>query len=381
MSTASIRLTAIGLCLAAAAPAVFAAAAADAPLPYVAGEKWNVTTNVSMPGMAMPPGMKMPPGMAMPGGMGMPSQAMEVCQAKGISETEAAQQQKNCTITNKRMVAGKQSAHMSCTMDGHSMEGDVEMESLGPDHYRTTMHVKSEQGAMDMVTEGQKIGGACDANELKRKGQEMVAKGNEIKAQGDKMIAQQCRDMAGQLRLEAFTGKGAICKDPADKVLLCNGAQGYDGFGLLLAGKRNAAQLTNDFNPYARDQAHRLDDLAAFCSFKAEAVQDKLCNSAEKDGKLVFLGENCPAQADPIGAKFCASGMEFSPELPVEAKYVPFCRAWLDTEAGRKAAAAAQAKAAEKEKAKPGNKPQSQADKAKEAIEKGKAKLKGLFGG
>ena len=43
--------------------------------------------------------------------------------------------------------------------EGHTVEGDVEMESLGPDHYRTTMHMKTDQGAMDMVSEGQKIGG------------------------------------------------------------------------------------------------------------------------------------------------------------------------------------------------------------------------------
>ena len=397
MSTASVRLAALALCLAVASPALFAAAAkgkegkdsTTEQLPYLPGEKWNITTNVSMPGMAMPPGMKlppgqsMPPGMAMPGGMGMPSQAMEVCQAKGTTETQAAEQQKNCTISNKRLVAGKQSAHMSCTMEGHTMEGDVEMESLGTDHYRTTMHMKTEQGAMDMVSEGQKIGTACDANEAKRKGQEMVAKGNEIKAQGDKMIAQQCHDMATQMRLEGFVGKDALCKAPADKAYFCQSAQGYENFGTLLTGKRNAAnpEFAIDSNPYARDAAHRYDDVGTFCAINMEGVHQKLCSTAEKDGKLVFLGENCAAQADPLGEKVCASGMEFSPALPVDPKYVPFCRAWLDTDAGRKAAAAAQAKAAEKEKNKPGNKPQTQGDKAKEAVEKAKSKLKGLFGG
>jgi hypothetical protein len=387
MATGLLRLAATGLCLAVASPALFAAAATDAPLPYVAGEKWSIKTQVSIPGMAMPPGMKMPPGrsmppgMAMPGGMGMPSQALEVCQAKGVTEQQAAEQQKGCTITNKRLVAGKQTAHMACTMDGHSMEGDVEMESLGPDHYRTTMHVKSEQGSMDMVTEGQKIGGACDANEAKRKGQEMVAKGNEIRERGDKMVAQQCHDMAGDMRLEGFLGKDALCKAPADKAYLCQSAQTYENFGTLLTGKRNAAnpELDNSFNPYARDAAHRYDDVGAYCGINMESVHQKLCSTAEKDGKLVFLGENCAAQADPLGEKVCASGMEFSPALPVDARYVPFCGAWLNTDAGRKAAATAQAKAAEKEKVKGGNKPKSQGDKAKEALDKAKSKLKSLF--
>jgi hypothetical protein len=246
------------------------------------------------------------------------------------------------------------------------------------------MHMKTEQGAMDMVSEGQKIGGACDANELKRKGQEMVAKGNEIKAQGDKAFAQQCHDMATAGQLTAFSGKEAYCKDPSDKALLCNTAQGYDGFGLLLTGKRNAAnpEISNEFNPYARDLGHRLDDTATFCGFKVDAVREKLCGTAEKDGKLVYLGENCPTQADPLGEKVCASGMEESPALPVDAKYAAFCGAWLNTDTGRKAAAAAQAKAAEKEKAKGGKKQDaSKADKAKEAIDKAKSKLKGLFGG
>lgn len=395
---ASVRLAAVALCLVGVAPATWAAAPkpaddASAPLPYVAGEKWKITSNVSMPGMtmpAMPAGMKMPPGMAMPGGMGMPSQAMEVCQAKGTSSTEAAEKQKNCTITNKRMVAGKQTAHMVCTQEGHTVEGDVEMESLGPDHYRTTMHMKTESGAMDMVSEGQKIGGDCDANEMKRKGQEMVARGNALKAQGEQAIAQQCHDMATQMQIQAF-GKGNLCQDPADRVLLCKSAQSYDNFGNLLNAKRQAAELANDPNPYAREQGRRLDDIVAFCNasvagvrgtaFNPDELRQRLCTTAEKDGALVYLGEHCPVQADPLGERVCASGMEQSPAPPVEPTYRAFCGAWLDTETGRSAATAARAKAAEKEKAKGGGKQPTQSDKTKDAIDKAKSKLKGLFGG
>jgi len=412
MTTASVRLSAALLCLVSLAPVLHAAApkaaeksadADDKPLPYVPGEKWKITSQVAMPGMSMPPnakmpaGKSMPPGMAMPGGMGMgggmgmPSQAMEVCQAKGTSSTQAAEQQKNCTITNKRMVAGKQSAHMACKFDGHAMEGDVDMESLGPDHYRTTMHMTTESGAMDMVTEGEKIGGDCDANEMKRKGQEMVAKANVMKAEGDKAIAQQCHDMATQMQLQAF-GKDNLCQDPADRALLCKTAQSYESFGNLLNAKRHAAEFANDPNPYMRDQGRRLDDIVAFCSaggggmrgmaFNPEELKQKLCGTAEKDGAYVYLAEQCPVQADPLGAKICTSGMEESPEQPVEPKYRAFCAAWLDTDEGRGAAAAARAKAAEKEKLKKGNgKQPSQSDKAKEAIDKAKSKLKGLFGG
>jgi len=375
MSTASIRLAAIGLCLAVASPSLFAAA--DAPLPYVPGEKWNISTNVSMPGMSMPPGMKMPAGMAMPGGMGMPSQAMEVCQAKGTSASQAAEQQKNCTITNKRMVAGKQTAHMACTMEGHKMEGDVEMESLGPDHYRTTMHMKTDSGAMDMVSEGQKIGGECDANELKRKGEAIVAQAKQGQAQADKYMAGQCHDAATQVRLDLFKIKDSPCTNPADKALLCSTARGYDRFGDLLAAQRSGA-VADPSNPYAQDAGRRLSDIGSFCGFQPEAVHASLCGSAEKDNKLVFLGENCPAQADPLGKAQCAGAMQFTGGPPIDAKYVSFCRAWVNTDSGRAASDAARGAGAGKAQVPP--KEQSQADKAKEAIEKGKAKLKGLFG-
>ena len=58
----------------------------------------------------------------------------------------------------------KQTAHMRCDTNGQVMEGDMETLSLGPDHYRTTMHMTMAMGKVDMVSEYQKLDGSCDAS-------------------------------------------------------------------------------------------------------------------------------------------------------------------------------------------------------------------------
>lgn len=117
-------------------------AAATAP---IAGEKWRLTSST---------------------GEGMPGQAADICLPKRTSTTQGppAPQQKSCTVTNMKQSGAKQTAHMRCDTNGQVMEGDMETLSLGPDHYRTTMHMTMAMGKVDMVSEYQKLDGSCDAS-------------------------------------------------------------------------------------------------------------------------------------------------------------------------------------------------------------------------
>jgi hypothetical protein len=117
----------------------------DAAAP-VAGEKWRMTSSSSM---------------------GMPGQSMEMCLPKRASANQAPPppQQKSCTVSNVQHSGSKQTMHMRCDTNGQVMEGDMEQESLGPDHYRTTMHMNmAAMGKVDMVSEYQKLDGVCDAS-------------------------------------------------------------------------------------------------------------------------------------------------------------------------------------------------------------------------
>ncbi len=355
MSIRCIRLAALGLSIAVLVPALSAAAA---PAPYEPGVKWRLTTSMQMAGMSMP------------------GRAEEVCTAKDATEPPKPSSNKDCTITDMRRSGNKQTAHMHCSTKGGEMDGDMEMENLGPDHYRMTMHMKMAQGAMDMTTEGQKLGGECDAGELKRKGEAIMAQARQAQAQSDKVMAEQCHQSAQRMDLNMFTIKGSPCTDPADKALLCETAQGYKGFGDLLSQERYARAM-----PEGGAANHRLADTAAFCGFQPDALRTRLCSTAEHDDQLVFLAAHCPAQAAPLAKAQCA-GRGFTGATAVAARYRAFCGALRGGEGASDDGGGASGDApAQQQKPQDPPKPQTQSEKAKDAIEKGKAKLKGLFGG
>jgi hypothetical protein len=129
----------LGLCVAQLSTMFLALPAMAEP-----GEKWKITASMSMSGMTMP------------------GQTSVVCAAKGITQAPTSEQQKNCTISNVRHSGTKDLMHMRCVMDGKPMDAEMESERLGPDHFRTVMHMKTGQGNMDMISESQKIPGACD---------------------------------------------------------------------------------------------------------------------------------------------------------------------------------------------------------------------------
>lgn len=110
-----------------------------------AGEKWRLTSSSSM---------------------GMPGQTTEICLPKRAATQgpPTPPQQKSCTVSGMQRSGAKQTMHMRCETNGQIMEGDMESESLGPDHYRTTMHVTMSMGKFDMVSEYQKLEGSCDAS-------------------------------------------------------------------------------------------------------------------------------------------------------------------------------------------------------------------------
>lgn len=326
------------------------------PAGYEPGEKWRTTMSMSMMGMSMP---------------GMSN---EVCVPKGGDASQAGLD-KNCQTSNMRRSGNKLSYHVVCT-GKNAMEGDMEIENLGPDHYRGQMVATAGGEQMTMKYEGQKQPGECDAGELKRKVNAMIARSNAE-------MAKACHEGAQNTQVGLFTGAEPMCKDPKDKQVFCGNVQGYKAFGALSQQERyygRGGQTGIENKP--------LSAAARACGFGVDAKRTQLCSGAEGKGEWGFLASECPVLAKPLAQRECA-GRDFT--TPVAAKYRDFCSAYASARSGAGTAAggadaggasgdagtaaadgtAQSGKVDAEEQQKP-----SVGDKAKNSLKK----LKGLFG-
>jgi len=269
------------------------AAAAGADIPPEPGEKWKVTTSMSMMGMTMP---------------GMTS---EICAPKNTDQAPV-EANKDCQILDRRRSGNKETLHMRCT-GKQKMEGTLELEYLAKDHYRGKMLAKMDEGEMTMNYEGQKLGGECDAAEMKRK----MA---QLQGQANAMTAKACADAAKNGQSVLFTGANPACTDAQSRQAFCSAAQSHKNF---LAISRSVGVGETGGGPAAKGK--ELQRTAALCGFKAEAVRTTLCSSAEGKNEWNFLVGECPSIADPLAKRECA-GRGFT--TPVAPKYRDFCSAY-----------------------------------------------------
>ncbi len=250
-----------------------AAAAPPASTPAEPGVQWEQTVEMQMAGFSMP------------------AQTSKVCvPSKGMAEPPGTGRDENCKITNLRNDGRKMSWSMICEKEKITGTGEIVQRADG---YDGKMTMNSPEGEMVMKLSGKKLGGECDAAEMKRK----VAA---IQAQGAAQLARSCREMAEQGLLQMFSGPNAICKDPADRAVLCRQAATPEGVTALSAQPATAAE-----------------DLATLCgkdlaTLKAEACADAGRREAERrctDGSeklLSFLGASCPSQTQVIAQRECA---------------------------------------------------------------------------
>jgi hypothetical protein len=353
----------------AAKPAAAQGAAASAgqnkakprPAGYEPGEKWRSTMSMSAMGMTMPP------------------MTTEVCVPKGSQASERMEFEDNCRVTDQKRVGNKQTMRIVCT-GRNAMEGDMELEDLGPDRYRGRMKGRSADGEMTMNYEGTRLPGECDAGEMKRKMDELIAA-------GEKEKLKMCRNDDDRMIVRTpslFVGPDPMCKDPKDKQRFCTLAQSHKGFGTLSYSER-AVRKSRD-----PKQMLPLSEAAKGCGFGLDAKRDELCNSAAAKGEWVFLANECPKIADPLAQRECA-GRDDS-NNPVDQKYVVFCNAYGQDRAlyggsgpngdgeaaGGDAGAAADGATGDQENGAVDHdeKKMSVGDKAKQGLKK----LKGLFG-
>jgi hypothetical protein len=109
-----------------------------------AGELWETTSQMSMPGMPMQ----------------MPATTLKVCSAKEWKEPPgASDKQRNCKSSNMKTVGNKITWDMVCT--GPTMTGTGEIVRDGTDSYNGAIKFTAPQGTMTVKLTGRKLGG-CD---------------------------------------------------------------------------------------------------------------------------------------------------------------------------------------------------------------------------
>ncbi|HWL63848.1 MAG TPA: DUF3617 family protein [Steroidobacteraceae bacterium] len=115
----------------------------------VAGEKWRMKMSMQAEGFTMP------------------ARTTEMCLPVGNTQEamlKQGQDNGNCSVSNYKQSGNKFSADMKCT-GKDAMEGHVEMEQLGPNSTRGSMTAKTADGSMKMDYEYTKVGQACEATD------------------------------------------------------------------------------------------------------------------------------------------------------------------------------------------------------------------------
>jgi len=363
-------LTLAALATLVVAPLLVSTATAQAPTP---GERWRSTMSMEMMGMKMP------------------GQTTEVCTPRGASQAPVADD-KDCKVTNRRRSGNTESFDMACK---GGMTGTMEMTQESPTKWSGKMLANTKDGQMTMRMASEKLPGDCDASEMERKF-------NQMKAQGDAAVAKECLESANAGRSVVFLGQTGFCKDAASVKAYCSFARTSAGYNTLAREQRMGARV------YKGEEAARyrtiLADTGKLCAFSPETVRTQFCSTAQKKEDWTYFAEECPELAKPLAQAQCA-GRDFT--TPVDPPFVKFCGAWsaggastgaVGAAGGVAAGAAAGASggaaggpatgATGTETLKPaeGQDPQAVQQKAsptnaaKDAMQKSKDALKGLFG-
>jgi hypothetical protein len=270
------------------------------------------------------------------------------------------------------------------------MTGTMEMTQESPTKWSGKMVANTKEGQMTMLMKQEKLPGECDASEMERKMNKLVAQGNAQQAKA-------CMESARSGQSQMFIGSVAACKDKASVDAYCGYAQSMKGYNSIARQQRMAVSYKTAVAPETRTA---LAGTGKLCGFAPETVRKQYCGTAQGKKEWTFFAEECPELSNPLGQRECA-GRDFT--TPVAPAYTDFCSAWSSAKAGNysssnssgsdgeaagetagssgsgsRSANGNQGSGGSNDGA-PADKPKP-TDAAKEALKKSKDALKGLFG-
>lgn len=124
--------------------ALLASGADAAPAAKEPGDRWEITSKMSMEGMPME----------------MPATTQRVCTAKTWSEPPGGNADKNCETLEFKNTATTTTWKVRCA-GPPAMTGVGEITRQSPDAYKGTMKIASSDGEMTMKLSGRRVGD-CD---------------------------------------------------------------------------------------------------------------------------------------------------------------------------------------------------------------------------
>ncbi len=342
------------------------------------GELWEMTSQMSMPGM--------------PAGM-IPAQTTQVCQSEKFDKPPQQEEKSKCTISNLRQSPNRVTYDIKCEGNPPTTGNADYAFEANRTRVKGTMRMVTKEGEMLMQMSGRKVG-ACDAAEHRKAQMKPFEDAKKQSAAAMK-----------QADDEAIRG----CRADLDKM-----QPGFGIVGLCAAGEKAycATNITSpavksactaNINEYCKRYQTRdglqkigtrkdtLDRTAKLCQVPVASVRGRLCPAAVKDDALMFIAQQCPAEAKLIAQKECG-GRAFS--VAEGTKYFQFCGAYRGAVAdagddqapssmslSKPAAKSASAKpAASAPASQPAPAAPAPADAAQQAIQEGLGKLKGRFG-
>lgn len=242
---------------------------------------------------------------------------------------------------------------------------------------------------MTMLMKSEKLPGECDASEMERKMNKMMAEGEAAKAK-------QCGDAARSGQAQLFIGSPAACTDKASVDAYCGFAKSMKGYNSISRTQR----LANSGRVRMSDESRTaVASTGKLCGFAPETLRKQHCSAAQGKKEWTFFAEECPETANPLGQRECV-GRDFT--TPVAPAYQDFCSAWSAAQrgiggsadaasadegdggsasqgGGRSAGTNGNDGSGTSSDGNAGDKPKP-TEAAKEALKKGKDALKGLFG-
>jgi hypothetical protein len=250
--------------------ALFSSALMAAP-----GEWWEVTAKMEMEGMPF----------------AMPGQTSKMCMPKGGESDPNNTQGKdrNCRMTDVKHSGNTVKFKGSCVNQGETMnmEGESSHDSNSfKSNVKMTGKSRGQNMNMSMVSNGKRIGGACDTEEVVKK----------AKVQMDANLAQMNADRAKMCDTSAYKAANWV-----------SSASLFIGAKPACPGKKNALcrVMKNDvprdlqaFQTLEQNEGIKgMPSAVAACNMNLGSMRKTLCKTRAKTGPLSFLEASCPAEA------------------------------------------------------------------------------------
>lgn len=231
-----------------------------------AGEWWEVTAKMEMPGMPF----------------AMPATTTKVCLAKGAANNpHQATQDKDCQITDVNVSGNKTSYKVRCVHNGEVMSGTGEITST-PDSYQGTMRLSgtSDGEAVNMNTtyRGKRIGPACDSSQPSP---EMAAAQKQIQ-QTCETSGRSTKDLVNMA--DMFLAKESLC--PGKSKVVCDAVRKDAGKD----ADAYSALVTHDQNLHSGSIA-----IAKSCGLDMTATTKSICKTVNGKNHHA-LAPYCPAE-------------------------------------------------------------------------------------